>query len=51
LAIRVIQENHLAPVAAIHDVIHRTGIFDSPLAGHAGRVRVPCAASCINIKN
>jgi hypothetical protein len=30
-------------------VINRAGIFDFQLAGHA--VGLPCAASCINIKN
>ena len=32
------RKNLLTPVAAIHDVTNRTGILDSQLAGHAGRV-------------
>ena len=34
LAIHVIQKNRLPPVAAIHDVVNRTRIFDSQLARH-----------------
>jgi len=49
LAIRIIHEDPFAPVTAIHDVINRTSILDSQLAGHDGRVAL--AASCINIKN
>jgi hypothetical protein len=48
LAIRVIQEDQLAPVAAIQDVVDRTGILDSQLAGHDGRVTT--TGSIINIK-
>jgi hypothetical protein len=35
------------PVAAIHDVVDRTGIFDSQLARHDGRVAG--TASVVNI--
>ena len=49
LAIRIIHEDPFAPVTAIHDVINRTSILDSQLAGHAGRVVL--AASIVNIKN
>jgi hypothetical protein len=49
LVIRVIDEDRLAPVASIHDVVHRAGILDSELACHAGRAAI--AASCVNIKN
>ncbi len=34
-AIRVILEDQLTPVTAIHDVIDRARILDSQLAGHA----------------
>ena len=33
LAIRIVHENPLAPVTAIHDVINRASILDSQLAG------------------
>ena len=33
LAIRIIHEDQLAPVTAIHDVINRASILDSQLAG------------------
>jgi hypothetical protein len=33
LAIRIVHENPLAPVTAIHDVIIRASILDSQLAG------------------
>ena len=36
LAIRVIDEDQFAPVTAIHDVINRTIILDSQLAGRDG---------------
>ena len=49
LAIRVILEDRLAPVAAIHDVVNRAGILDSEFASHAGRMAI--AALCVNIKN
>ncbi len=49
LAIRIIHENPLAPVTAIHDVINRASILDSELAGHDGGVAL--AALYINIKN
>ena len=49
LAIRIIHEDPFAPVTAIHDVINRANLFDSQLAGRAGRVAL--AALCINIKN
>ena len=49
LPIRVILEDRLAPVTTIHDVINRPGIFNSQLAGHAGRVAL--IASSGNIKN
>jgi len=38
LAIRVVLENRLTPVDAIHDVINCARLRDSQLAGHAGRV-------------
>ncbi len=49
LAIRIVLEDRLPPVPAIHDVIDRAGIFDSQLAGHAGKV--PRAQLWVNIKN
>jgi hypothetical protein len=49
LAIRIVPEDRLAPVAAIQDVVDRTGMLDSQLAGHDGRVAR--ATSCVNIKN
>ncbi len=49
LAIRSIPEDPFAPVTAIHDVVNRTSLLDSQLAGHAGGVAL--AALCINIKN
>ena len=33
LAIRIIHEDQLAPVTAIHDVINRASLRDSQLAG------------------
>jgi hypothetical protein len=48
-AIRFVQEDWLAPVTAIHDVVDRTGILDSHLSGHDPKVA--CAALLINIKN
>ena len=33
LAIRIIHENPLAPVTAIHDVINRADLLDSQLPG------------------
>jgi hypothetical protein len=47
--IRIIQEDQLASVAAIHDVVDRPGILDSQLARHAGRI--PRGNSVVNIKN
>ena len=41
LVIRLVQADRFAPVAAIHDVVNRTEIFDSQLAGHDGRVAAP----------
>lgn len=38
LAVRIVEEDRLAPVAAIHDVVDRTGILDSQLAGHDARM-------------
>ena len=38
LAIRVVVEDRLAPVAAIHDVVNRPRILDSQFAGHDRRV-------------
>jgi hypothetical protein len=32
-------EDGFAAVAAIHDVVNRTGIFDAEIAGHAGTLR------------
>jgi hypothetical protein len=32
--VNVILKNRLAPVAAIHHMINRTGIFDAQLPGH-----------------
>ena len=49
LPIRIIKEDWFAPVAAIHDVIDRAGIFDSQLARHDGRV--PSGPLYVNIKN
>src|ERR1035437_9217464 len=49
LAIRIVPEDRLAPVAAIQDVADRTGILDSQLAGHDRSVAR--ATSCVNIKN
>jgi hypothetical protein len=49
LAIRIINEDQLAPVTAIHDVINRASLLDSQLAGHARGVAL--VALCINIKN
>ena len=49
LAIRIIHEDPLAPVTAIHDVIKRASLLDSQLAGHVGGVAL--AALYINIKN
>ena len=49
LAIRVIHEDQLTPVTAIHDVINRAGIFDSQLVGQAGKVLR--ASLYITIKN
>jgi hypothetical protein len=49
LAIRIVHESQFAPVTATHDVINRTTILDSQLAGHPGGVAL--AALCINIKN
>lgn len=48
-AIRIIDEDQLAPVTAIHDVINRASILDSQLAGHAGKTAL--AASHVNFKN
>ncbi len=59
LAIRIVQEHRLAPVAALHDagragasqrkrMVDRATILDSQLASHDGRVAR--AASCFNIK-
>ena len=36
LAIRIIHEDQFAPVTAIHDVMNRTSILDSQLAGRDG---------------
>ena len=49
LAIRIIHGDQFAPVTAIHDVVNRTSLLDSQLAGHTKRVAL--AALCINIKN
>jgi peptide deformylase len=49
LAIRIVHENPLAPVTAIHDVINCTSILDSQLSGQARGVAL--AALYINIKN
>jgi hypothetical protein len=49
LAIGLVVEDRLAPVAAIQDMVERAGIFDSQLAGHDGRVAEN--ASVVNIKN
>ena len=38
LAIRIIHKDQLAPVSAIHDVINRTSILDSQLAGRPATV-------------
>jgi hypothetical protein len=49
LAIRIIHEDQLAPVTAIHDVINPAIILDSRLADRDGGVAL--AASLANIKN
>jgi hypothetical protein len=49
VSIRVIREDQLAPVTAMHDVVDRVGILDSQPARHARNVA--CATSCINTKN
>ena len=49
LAIRIIHEDQLAPVTAIHDVINRASILDSQLPGHVRSVAL--VALYINIKN
>ena len=36
LAIRIIHEDQIAPVTAIHDVINRARLLDSQLAGQVG---------------
>ncbi len=41
LSIRIIHEDPFAPVTAIHDVINRTSILYSQLAGHDGRMLWP----------
>ena len=46
LAIRVIHEDQLTPVTAIHAVINCAELLDSQLAGHDKRVI--CAASCVH---
>jgi hypothetical protein len=48
LAIRIIHEDQIAPVTAIHDVINPATLLDSQLAGHDGRVALPLNT---NIKN
>ena len=47
--VRVVLADGFAPVPAIHDVVNRTGILDSKLAGHAGRLAG--VSKCVNIKN
>ncbi len=47
MAVHIVLEDRLAPVAAIHDVVDRAGILDAQLAGHDGRVAR--AASRVNI--
>ena len=37
LAVRIVEEDRLPPVAAIHGVVDRAGILDSQLAGHNAR--------------
>jgi hypothetical protein len=49
LAIRLVQEDWLAQVTAIHDVVDCAGILDSQLAGYDPKVAR--AALLINIKN
>ncbi len=49
IPIQIVLADWLAPVAAIQDVINRTGIFHAQLAGRAGKVAK--TASCANIKN
>ena len=39
LSIRVVNKDRLAPVALRSDAVDRTGEFDSPWAGHEGRLR------------
>jgi hypothetical protein len=48
LPIRLVLEDRLAVVAAIHDAVDRTGILDSHLARHDARVTR--AALVVNIK-
>ena len=43
LLIRIVMVDHLAPVAASHDVVDRSGVPDPRLARRAGRVPL---ASC-----
>jgi hypothetical protein len=47
--IRIIQEDQLASIAAIHEVVDRPGILDFQLARHGARIRR--ANSVVNIKN
>ena len=47
LAICVVLENGFATVAAAHDMINRTRIFDSHLAGHSGNMMVKANMSIL----
>jgi hypothetical protein len=38
LAIEIVLEDRFAAIAAIHDVVNGAGIFDTKLAGHAGKI-------------
>ena len=49
LPMRLVLEKRFAPATAIHDVLDLTGILDSQLAGHAGRMAA--LASYVIIKN
>lgn len=48
-AVHIVDEDRLAPVGPINDVVNRVGILDSQLAAH--EATVACASSYINIKN
>ena len=43
-AVKIIVKNWLAPVAAIHHMINRTGIFDAQLSWHTDQLNLPTQA-------